>query len=761
MNFIRTYLGWLQKNNPTGTVDRFPELSNRFETSVPGIYCIGDLTGIPLIKPAAESGFELVERLNTDETFQRRRSPERLDLVIVGAGPAGVSAALRVQQLGFTYTIIEASRPFNTIMNYPVGKPIHVTPEEPPMRSALQFSDGAKETLIGQLQSKTNSLDIHCGETVTHITADAHGFRVTSDRAEYPCLRVVVAIGKSGNTRRLNVPGDSLPKVFTRLIDPLHHQNQDILVVGGGDSAVEAAIALARAGNRVTLTYRKPELSRPKGKNIAAFQGLVATGAITPMLSSTVERIEPSTVTIRTTNGSQTIPNSVVYSLIGTEIPIKFFQRSKLRLEGERRAVDWLKIAALLLFAGIVYFGKKAPAAHATDINSFFMIPAGLFNQPWPAMINGLAAWGCFIGIIAAGSALAFHVATHPRQYVGTRWKAFKHGYFTAIFIVFASVYVNHGLFGYDPGFWYTALYSLTIVVFGLRRMHVHPTGYIRRQTITLILIQVIPLFILPVFVFPYLGKHGYLGAWILREVFPDGSYWRAYGLILAWPLFIHNLAMGGPTLFWLITALVQTFVIIPFIVYRWGKGAYCGWICSCGALAETLGDEYRTAAPHGPAAKAAENSGQAVLLFAVVVTIFTSLLGSAYNLAVDTILAGVLGVGVYFSLSGRVWCRFFCPLAALMHIYARFSIYRIIPDKSRCISCNICTKVCHMGIDVMSYAARGIPMDDVECVRCSACIVNCPMQVLTFGRVSKAGPAVAVTPPGWQNGLPDASRHG
>ena len=109
------------------------------------------------------------------------------------------------------------------------------------------------------------------------------------------------------------------------------------------------------------------------------------------------------------------------------------------------------------------------------------------------------------------------------------------------------------------------------------------------------------------------------------------------------------------------------------------------------------------------------------------------------YYIGIDVIFAGVLGVGVYFFLSGRVWCRFGCPLAALMHIYSRFSRYRIFAEKKKCISCNICTKVCHMGIDVMNYANKGIPMNDVECVRCSACVVNCPTQVLSFGSLPKS----------------------
>jgi polyferredoxin len=195
--------------------------------------------------------------------------------------------------------------------------------------------------------------------------------------------------------------------------------------------------------------------------------------------------------------------------------------------------------------------------------------------------------------------------------------------------------------------------------------------------------------------------------------------------------------------------------------------------------LGETLGDEYRTKAPHGPTAKKVENAGQIVLWFAAVISALVMLrtwanisvpgtdpLQNIYGFSVDIVLAGVLGVGVYFFYSGRVWCRFFCPLAALLHLYTRFSIYRIFSDKKRCISCGICTKVCHMGIDVMGYASRGIPMDDVECVRCSSCITSCPMDVLSFGNQAKSDPKnveykrgpVPLTP-GWASGLSAQSR--
>jgi polyferredoxin len=118
------------------------------------------------------------------------------------------------------------------------------------------------------------------------------------------------------------------------------------------------------------------------------------------------------------------------------------------------------------------------------------------------------------------------------------------------------------------------------------------------------------------------------------------------------------------------------------------------------------------------------------------------SLLGVQLNYyhVVDIGLEGIIGLCVYFWFSGRVWCRFACPLAALMHIYARFSRYRIFPEKKKCISCNVCTSVCHQGIDVMNFANKGMPMEDPECVRCSACVQMCPTGVLTFGRLDGDG---------------------
>jgi polyferredoxin len=319
------------------------------------------------------------------------------------------------------------------------------------------------------------------------------------------------------------------------------------------------------------------------------------------------------------------------------------------------------------------------------------------------------------------------------------------------------------------PAFWYTLAYSILVAVFGFLRMRRRPTPYVRLQTWTLMLIQVVPLFLLPEILLPWLGYQGLLPSWLADSLFPvveyghGREYWRAYGLILAWPLMVYNVFTETPLWGWIVVGGLQTLIVIPLLIYYCGKGAYCGWICSCGALAETLGDTQRHKMPHGPRWNRWNMLGQAILALAVLLLLCriagwiwpdsgwlralnlaakdgTGLPGAlhllSYKWVIDVFLAGVLGYGLYFWFSGRMWCRFACPLAALMHIYGRFSRFRILAEKQKCISCNVCTSVCHQGIDVMNFANKGLPMADPECVRCSACVQSCPTGVLEFGQV-------------------------
>jgi NosR/NirI family transcriptional regulator, nitrous oxide reductase regulator len=174
------------------------------------------------------------------------------------------------------------------------------------------------------------------------------------------------------------------------------------------------------------------------------------------------------------------------------------------------------------------------------------------------------------------------------------------------------------------------------------------------------------------------------------------------------------------------------------------------------------LGDRHRHKMPHGPGWNRLNLVGQLILALALAM-LSLRILGWVqpgpdwaertyrfflpnYKWTVDVFLAGVIGIGLYFWYSGRVWCRFFCPLSALMNVYTRLGRFRIFAEKKKCISCGVCTAVCHQGIDVMAFAQRGLPMDDPQCVRCSACVQSCPTGVLSFGRLGEGGQPVPDT---------------
>ncbi|MFC2083734.1 NAD(P)-binding domain-containing protein [Bacteroidota bacterium] len=802
MNLISKYLKWLQKDVPAGEVERYPEKDKNGQTSVKGIYIIGDLTGIPLLKLAAESGKRIIDHLVEDTEFNKLKksnsNPEVYDVIIIGAGPAGIAAGIEASKNKLNYKIFESAKRFNTIVNFPKAKPIFAEPEDYEQESELKIKDGIKETLLFDLENqvKNFNLPIEDEMMVDKIDRTGNYLNIYVKEKVFKCLRVILAIGKSGNSRMLKVPGENFTKVYNRLFDPTDCANQDVLVVGGGDSALETAIAVSEFAQSVTISYRKDSLSRPKEGNVQKLNQLVKNKTIQLLLGTNVKEIKEENVILTGKNKDEiVVDNSMVFTMIGRELPFEFFKRSKIKIEGELSFISKLQFLLLLLISGVIYFGKSSPKLFDEFLGKydswgavlgsvftanfwirFISFPVELLNGSYfelvkywnPAdYINALIAYFCFSIAVVLGVFLLYKFIVRYYRSFSINWQTFKYIYFIlvgAFFLVvfFGGRYYGIELFGKSQSFYYTGLYSLTILIFGLRRIYVRPTTYIKLQTWTLILVQVIPLFILPEIIFPWLGKIGALGgtdSFIMTQVFPGESYWRSYGFILAWPLNLWNLYNGDITTFWLLFSIIQTFVIIPYIVYQWGKGAYCGWICSCGALAETMGDEYRILAPHGSKAKRWENFGQWALLAAFIITSIklmsilfnieipiinmnvsstADFFQAFYYIGIDIVFAGVLGVGVYFFLSGRVWCRFGCPLAALMHIYTRFSKYRIFANKKKCISCNICTKVCHMGIDVMNYANKGIPMNDVECVRCSACVVNCPTQVLSFGSLQK-----------------------
>jgi thioredoxin reductase/ferredoxin len=741
-NPLARYLDWLHLRWPAGTVEPLPEVRPDGSTAVPGLFVVGDLTGVPLLKLASDGGARAVRAIVADPGFPGRAAEDGiLDIVVVGAGVAGMAAALEARQQGLRFEVLEATEPFSTIVNFPRGKPIFTYPTEMTPAGGLQFTErsSVKEGLVEELRDRTLGRGIAPRRArAERVTRHGEGLAVHLEGGEVlRARRVIVAIGRSGNFRRLGVPGEERDKVTNRLHDPRDHSDQDVLVVGGGDSALEAAIALATCGARVTLSYRKAELSRPKPENVETLEALRTAGSVSLLLGSQVTEIGEKDVVVQDAEGARrTLPNDAVFTMIGREAPLGFFRRSGVGVTGETSGRGWAALAAFVLFCAWLYHWKSGKA-----IPLLGALPAWLSPDP--------ARW--WAALAASGGALGAALAD-PSTLVGT-------------LRISAS----------SPSFYYTLAYTLVVLVFGVRRIRRRRTPYVAVQTWTLTAVQVLPLFLLPEVLLPWMGHNGWFDGGLLKSLadalFPavgyghGREYWRAYGLVLAWPLNVYNWFTPQPLWGWLALGAVQTFVLVPALVFYWGKGAYCGWICSCGALAETLGDTERHKMPHGPKWNRLNALGQAALAAAFLLMglrvagwAWPGSLGDrlfrtgfdGYAWFVDLFLAGILGYGLYFWFSGRVWCRFACPLAALMHVYARFSRFRILADKKKCISCNVCTSVCHQGIDVMSFANKGLPMEDPECVRCSACVQGCPTGVLSFGQVDRGTGKVLRTDPPW-----------
>ncbi len=721
--FIKKYYHWLHGKWPSGLVESLPEVNEGGTTNIKGVRIVGDLSGVPLLKFSADTGAKAVHEILVEEDFKKSRNNEEgvLDLAIIGSGVSGLSAALEAKKAGFKFRIFDAVQPFSTIKGFPKGKPIYTYPKEMVPAGDVQLKADVKEGLLDELKQLQEEGGIEVEQfRISHIERKGDSIQLLDGKGQVfeKALRVIVAIGKSGNYRKLGVEGESLDKVYNRLHDPKEYSKQKVLVVGGGDSALEASIALVEAGADVTLNYRKKEFSRPKPDNVdklKAFEMGQGKGSLRLMMASNVKEVTLSSVNLLKQDGSlEVLENDVVFMLIGREAPLDFFRRSKINIAGEWGAKAWTTLIAFMLFSIWMYHWKSS----GNIVNSFFSQ-----NHWFPFNLS----------------------YSNPKTLIGA--------------------FVNSLP---DPGFYYSIAYCLCVVVFGFRRIKRRNTPYIKIQTYTLMTVQLVPLFLLPYIIFPWMGANGVftgggLGQWFGDTFFPNASYWRSFGFLLAWPLFIWNVFTPDPVWGWLVLSLIQTFVIIPLIVWRWGKGAYCGWLCSCGALAETLGDAHRHKMPHGPKWNKLNMVGQVILLFSFILLAlrilswiypesgleyyYTGLLSKFavfnYKYLVDLWLAGIIGVAFYFHFSGRIWCRFACPLAALMHIYARFSRYRIFAEKSKCISCNGCTTVCHQGIDIMNFANKGLPMEDPECVRCSACVDVCPTDVLSFGRLDGKGEIV------------------
>jgi len=313
------------------------------ESSVPGMFVAGELTGMALVRNAASHGRKVVDRIAHKAATARASAPQGVyDVAIVGAGPAGLTAAAFARERGLSSVVLEQEANLGgTILHYPRRKLVLVQSLEMPFLGTLPEGEFAKEDLLETFQDLTRraSLNMRHGAKVTGVSRSHGLFTVRTELVEFPARFVVLALGRRGTPRKLGVPGEELPKVTYSLVDAASYEGRRLLVVGGGDSAVEAALGLARQrGNTVTLSYRRDKLVRIKKKNEDRIAEAMRRGSVRPLFGSEVTEILEDRVRLRVEDRAVELPNDYVFVFAGGEPPFGLLRQMGVRFGGEARS---------------------------------------------------------------------------------------------------------------------------------------------------------------------------------------------------------------------------------------------------------------------------------------------------------------------------------------------------------------------------------------------------------------------------------------
>lgn len=733
-----------------GTGDRQrPQINKNFESNIKGLFIIGDLAGAPVIKLAMEQGFNVIKHIAALPDA-KSGSPDVLDLLIVGAGASGLNAALTAKDEGLTSVILEKGKVANTIENFPEGKWVYAEPDKTPPKGKLWLDGAQKEDLIKRWTDivESNNLDVRLMEPLEGIQKNDDFFEIKTPKSTLKAKRIILATGMRGNPRKLGVDGEDQEKVYHQLYSPRKYKNENIIVVGGGNSAIEAAITLSEQ-NKVFLSYRKGEFARIFKDNERLLNEHVASGKIELILNSQITEFGMTEASVSIDRGgheeTRTIPYDHAFVLIGADIPRQFLKSLGIKLENEWEGSFFQSLGlTFMTLIGLWLFG-----GHAT-----------FYGNDLSAVPNLL---GLGIAIIPLGFL------------IGTGIKGNRYSWLGISFLVWYTIYgvkVGKGQefwpfqnWGYDLlsfserpwSFWYTVMYTGLMTLFGIQALK--RWGLDRKDKyqiwryISLLSFQWIFFFIIPEFLFQWAIEYQWVGQQLANDPSFADQGWRSYGIVYAWPLFFYTF-FYNPHQIWVIWGILLTFVLIPIFVIFNGK-RYCSWICGCGGLAETFGDRWRHLAPKGKKSISWEWMNSVVLIFAAIVTVIFLTKNTidifrdpadwsinVYRIFVDVWLVGILPVTLYPFLGGKVWCRYWCPLAKLMHIQSKF-FNRIgigkfkIEANNKCIGCNECSRNCQVGIDVMSYALKQNTLDNTtsSCIGCGICVTVCPMDVLSYGK--------------------------
>ncbi len=669
---MRNFLSFFKEGRPSPSYPVLPDVKATGESSIPGLYLLGDVAGKPLIKVGLRDGFDLANAL----AKELREAPEGAadyQVAVVGAGVAGMATALRLRELGVSAVAVDAGRTFQTLRNFTKGKILFAEPLDMEVKGALPFEEDVTEDILVEWDAHVAQSGVEVREhtKVTNVSRDAAGFLVETERGTFTARRVVLTIGKAGNPRKAGVPGEleHPEKISHYLKDPADFGGQKILVYGGGDVALEAALTLCE-DNTVTLATIDEEFVFPKKRNVDALRAKETAGAVEVLMNTRLVAVAKDHVALENQATSEKISreNDHVFECIGAEVPIPFFKKIGIKLAG----VWDMRRKLLLAFSAIVVY-------------SLYAWKKGF----WPFTIAGEGAH------------------TLP------------------------------GIFRH-PSFWYSLAYTLVMVVFGLKAMKRWSRGWTDKYQIyrfgSLIAFQVVS--------FAFVE--------CLFAVFlPGDVWWRAYAVNNPFPLlfdsFYNMSGVSATDMKWIFVGLglLMTFVVIPIFV-RWHGKRFCTWVCGCGGLAETLGDRWRHLSPKGERSRRLEVMSTLVLFWAIVsagVILFffhgkTGESGAwhgAYALTVDFWLVAVIPVALYPIWGGKVWCRYWCPLAKYMQVLSRWYGKLAIGANDKCIQCTECSKYCQVGVDVMAFAKNGESFSNREtsCIHCGICITVCPMDVL------------------------------